>query len=190
MADLFDVDDLAAYLKTTVDADAADIAARIATSAVFAELGVDPSATGEFTVYARVNAEGYVRLPPLFGEITAVTTVDDSDLTYTHRPGAGVLSIDYYPWGDTWETDRRRTYEIKVTYTYSDVPGPIRDAALLIAASVYGRAMSSSVGVASETVGPFSVNYENSSTLTTVIPPTARALLRRYLPSVDSVRLR
>jgi hypothetical protein len=184
---LFDVDDLASYLKTTLDADAADIAQRIATSTIEAYLGTDPDAPGSQTVYLPIDSRGRVRLPLLFDELTAVTDVDDEAMTYTYREGSGLITLDSPASGYRYDSYGYLSAEVKVTYTYSTVPAAVRDAALIIAASVYGPAAASggsALGIQSETIGSYSVRYADTTatgaSLVDRIPVEARLLLAPY----------
>lgn len=182
---LFELDDLASYLKTTLDDDAAEVAERLAASAIEAYLGYDPDvASGNVTVYLPFDYRGRVRLPPLLDSVVSVTDVDDVTMIYTYREGSGVLTLES-PWqAYVYDIYGYRTDEVKVTYTYTTVPAAIRDAALITAAAAYGPAAASggsALGIQSETIGSYSVRYVDQESATgTTLPLEARNLLAAY----------
>ena len=201
MADLFDVDDLASFMRATLDDDAAEIARRVATSAIKAYLHpFDPTATGTQTAYLPIDRDGLVTLPPLLDAITSVTSVSDVALSYTHRAGHRRLVVTYPYLASNYQPGQYLEPEVKVTYTYTTVPDEIRDAALITAAAVYGpttNAGGSAVGIDSETKSiddyTHTIRYSSGSAVAdpaTSVPPDARVLLSRFRPPRSSVRLR
>ena len=197
MADLFSVDDLAAYLQTTLDDDKAEIVARLAASRVRAYLRTDPAPfAGTRTVYLSINDNGVVVLPKLLDTVTAVTTTADVALSYSWRPG-GRYVYTVHPWLVTnTSLYRSAPPEVKVTYTYTTVPDAVRDAALIIAADIYGPvgvSGGSTNGVQSEQIDDYTVRYLDPATATTTdassIPADAKELLAPFRQSPGSVRL-
>lgn len=190
MAELFDVEDLTSFMQATLDGDRAEIAQRVATSAIKSYLRpFDPTATGTFTVYIPVESDE-VTLPRLLTTVTAVSTVDGvgTPLPYTYRPGAPTLRLGSFYAGNFYPT--RHVTEAKLTYTYAVVPAEVRDAALLTAAAVYGTpGEEASRGLRSQTVGGITETYVNQGT-ETLIPLEAKELLAGFRSPRRSVRLR
>jgi hypothetical protein len=193
-ADLFDFDDFAAYLKTDIDVATATVARRIAGSKIRAYIRADPKPfDGSRTVYLPVDDCGVVWLPRLLDTVSAVASTVDVSLLHTWRTGGRSLVVTY-PWqAANTSLLYRQQPEVKVTYTYATVPEEVRDAALIIAADVYGPgALSggSTDGIRSESIDDYSVTYDGGAdTADAGIPADAKALLAPYRSPSRSVRL-
>lgn len=127
--ELFELTDLASLLKSDLDAASANLARRIATSQVRSILGgLDPQPdSASVEVYLPADSTQVI-LPALVNTVESVET----------STGSGAVAYDWYGGRELTLHRWQRKGVVKVTYTYDTVPGPVRDAALLIAADVYG----------------------------------------------------
>lgn len=185
MTELFDLPDLDAYLRITADSTSAGIARRIATSLLTSYLGLDPRpdvAPATRTIQLDVDSDGIVRLPRLLTTLVTVSASGGS-LTYTQRGSSLVVAM----WGTLISSLPTGGPYVNVTYTYTVVPDPVRDAALITAASVYGPASSKAQGVTAEQIDDYRVQYADTAEQS--IPQLAKDLLRPYRLPVRSAVL-
>jgi hypothetical protein len=185
LVDLFPLSDLDSFLRGTTDPAAGAVARRIATSLLTSYLGTDPrpdDAPTSRTIQLDVDSDATVRLPRLLTGIVSVKS-GINDVTYVRR--GNVITVR--AWGPMIWQYASAGPSIDLTYTYTSVPDQVRDAALIVAAEVYGPLDGSHSGIAQEQIDDYLVRYSDSSG--EALPEAAKLLLRPFRWSVRSARL-
>lgn len=148
--------------------------------------GVVASATGRlfapgtYTVTARVNDAGKVRLPATVETVTSVAVVNQCDGSLT--------AVDSYTLRNSTLYGLRchRRQEVEVTFVVTaEIPA---DIVALVAGIVAGRLALPSAGVTSELIGPNQVTFGNNSGRI-YLSASDNAILRRYRLPGSAIRL-
>ncbi len=147
-------------------------------------------APGSYTVGRRVR-NGKVHLPATVASVEAVRWVDEWDGTVTDATGWSLHGNTIYglegPRRNRPVHEYRRAWTLEVDFTVT-APVPVvvaRVVAGIVAATLLGPA----VGAASETAGPFSISYVNSSGKVW-LSASDKAILGRYTqpkPAIDMI---
>lgn len=147
-------DDLAAYMRSELDDDAADLALSLATEVIRLRLGWAVEQVVDDVITLDGAGTSILLLPTL--HLTAVSSVVEDGVT--------LVADDDYEWSASGILERvgcaawkrkRRGVVVTCTHGYVDLPEALVDVVLAAAGRRYGNPG----GVTSETVGPFTVSY-------------------------------